>query len=1059
MSQTRRLGQLYAAETWLNNYRYLVNPDFKSYDFESLRTALLGYIKTNYPEDFNDFINSSEYVAIIDVLSYHGQNIAFRGDLNLRETFLDTAEVRANVLSIARQLGYKPYRNGNANGFIRVSAISTSQNLYDSQGQNLAGETIVWADPLNADFAEQFTLIFNEVLNKGNPVGRPVSSIVSNGVVREIYQIDQPIDRTMVETFNLNARNSSTYSCELVPVMIDPDSKLAIESEPNPYGYLTTLFNNDGTGYINPTNGWFFLFKQGNLKYEDYVLTTKVENRVIDLAGSNVNETDVWVQSIDGNGVILDTWTQVPSTVGKNIAFNAVDKDVRKIYEVITRENDSISIKFGDGTFSEIPSGNIRIWYRQSANENVVITTQDVQGLQVSVRYVDSTGTEQDLLATLDLVQIASSTASESLTQIKNRASRTSASQDRMITASDYNIYPEGRVGGVDKIQAINRVHAGQSLYADVNDPTGTYRPVITFAEDGFLYTTETTYQDTINEIVGLEDIINWIEKSLLNRGTHQLYYKNREPKMYPRVTVAVGQPDIRWKNIDYTTDSSHGYFYYGNDLNKTPIRIGKGSVVLEQRSLRKNSLISFGTKWSKILDVYREGFGLADNSGTNTGLRANGLGAVFLDGIIPDGAIAQEWIPNLRTIFNPNEINEITARIKAQQAFGLKYDNKKDRWFVITADNINISGDFDPEIIAQSQDASWLIRLQFNSGIWASSVRKDQTVFGSVNQLDFHNQRFGSALDQTSKRVIKDSVKFLAVTEGIIAGQYELDVADYIRLDDGRYDPKRVVVLLPGLLEALVPKDPDVISTLVGLTSTKDLLLARKEFVDAPGQFTLVPVTTNGDISVTGKKDLKVQFNHVPLRDTRVDSSASNIIDMYVLTTAFNQAFRTWIAAGAKDGSRPLPLTSFSLGNQMSSINPYKSVSDTIVYHPVNYKILFGNGSELRYRVKFRVTKSDGTRISDAEIRSRVIASINRYFEVENWDFGETFYFTDLASWVHKDLGGIISSIVMIPLNGNLTPTDLFQIRCDSDELFISSATITDVEVITSSVSPVIVS
>jgi len=114
MSQTRRLGQLYAAETWLNNYRYLVNPDFKSYDFESLRTALLGYIKTNYPEDFNDFINSSEYVAIIDVLSYMGQNIAFRGDLTLRETFLDTAEVRANVLSIARQLGYKPYRNGNA---------------------------------------------------------------------------------------------------------------------------------------------------------------------------------------------------------------------------------------------------------------------------------------------------------------------------------------------------------------------------------------------------------------------------------------------------------------------------------------------------------------------------------------------------------------------------------------------------------------------------------------------------------------------------------------------------------------------------------------------------------------------------------------------------------------------------------------------------------------------------------------------------------------------------------------------------------------------------------
>jgi len=49
MSQTRRLGQLYAAESWLNNYRYLVNADFKAYDFETLRTTLLNHIQTNYP--------------------------------------------------------------------------------------------------------------------------------------------------------------------------------------------------------------------------------------------------------------------------------------------------------------------------------------------------------------------------------------------------------------------------------------------------------------------------------------------------------------------------------------------------------------------------------------------------------------------------------------------------------------------------------------------------------------------------------------------------------------------------------------------------------------------------------------------------------------------------------------------------------------------------------------------------------------------------------------------------------------------------------------------------
>jgi predicted O-methyltransferase YrrM len=92
MSQTRRLSQLFAADDWLANYRFLVNADFKAYDFDTLRAAFIDHIKRNYPEDFNDFINSSEYVAIIDLLAFLGQNLAFRSDLNLRESFLETAE-------------------------------------------------------------------------------------------------------------------------------------------------------------------------------------------------------------------------------------------------------------------------------------------------------------------------------------------------------------------------------------------------------------------------------------------------------------------------------------------------------------------------------------------------------------------------------------------------------------------------------------------------------------------------------------------------------------------------------------------------------------------------------------------------------------------------------------------------------------------------------------------------------------------------------------------------------------------------------------------------------
>lgn len=1049
MSQTRRLGQLYAAESWLNSYRYLVNSNFKAYDFDSLRTALINHVQTNYPEDFNDFINSSEYIAIIDLISYLGQNLAFRSDLNLRETFLETAEVRGNVLNLARQLGYKAYRNGAAAGFLRVTAVNTTQNVYDSKGTNLAGQTIVWADPINVDFYEQFTVILNEVLSRSNPVGRPMSSITTQGTVRQLYQVAEPDNRTMVQAFNLSARNNTTYSCELVPIFIDNETKAAVESVPNPYGYQTMLFNNDGTGYASLNNGWFFLFKQGVLKFEDYVLDTKIENRVIDIQGENINDTDVWVQSIDGDGRVLEEWVQVPSTVGKNIAFNAIGKDTRKVYEVITRANDTISIKFGDDIYSDIPTGNIRVWYRESANEDLTFTPADVAGKQVAVRYVDSQGLEQDAIFTIQLATSVSSSSGETITQIKNRASRTAASQDRMITANDYNLYPEGKVAGVDKIKAINRTYAGQSIFADIQDPTGTYRPVITLAGDGFLYSTEVTEEKTLPLSQNNDEVLSWFQDLMLTRGLHQLYYNSYNSESQ-RVEALPGE-ELTWHKVDYLNGNTHGYFHLRTDPDKVPVRLGKGSVVLANRVLRKNSLANFGTQgWVRVLDIYREGFGVADNNGNNTGLRSNGQGAVFLSGLVADGTSIEYWMPAMRTLFTDNEKTEIVKEIANQTNFGLRYDHKKDRWIVVKQNEINVNGTLDLTTAGTSSDRSWLIRFAYNSGVWAASIRKDQTIFGSENELTFHNQRFGAALDQTTRRVIKDSVKFLKVNTGLTK-DIELDVVDYVRLDDGRYDPKRVVVLLPGLIDNLVPADPTLIKSVIG---NNTIQLERKEFIDALGQYTLAP-SVDGTQSVAGRSAMTVQFNHVPLRDNRVDPTTTNIIDIFVLTSIYNSAFRNWIASGAKADSKPAPLTSYSLTKMMEPVAPYKSVSDSIIYHPVSFKVLFGEGADNRNKVKIRVTKSDGTRISDAEIKSRVINSINNYFDVGLWDFGETFYFTDMASWVHQNVGGVISSIALVPQQSGLTSNDMFQIKCDEDEIFISSATVADVEVITSQVAP----
>jgi len=153
--------QLLVGEDWKKIYQSFRNADFKSYDFETLRRTMISYLQENYPEDFNDFIDSSEYIALIDLIAYLGQNLSFRIDLNARENFLETAQRRDSILRLAQLISYRPKRNTPANGFLKVTAISTTDSVIDSNGNNLANTTIGWNDATNSNWYQQFINIMN----------------------------------------------------------------------------------------------------------------------------------------------------------------------------------------------------------------------------------------------------------------------------------------------------------------------------------------------------------------------------------------------------------------------------------------------------------------------------------------------------------------------------------------------------------------------------------------------------------------------------------------------------------------------------------------------------------------------------------------------------------------------------------------------------------------------------------------------------------------------------------------------------------------------------------
>jgi hypothetical protein len=102
-------------------------------------------------------------------------------------------------------------------------------------------------------------------------------------------------------------------------------------------------------------------------------------------------------------------------------------------------------------------------------------------------------------------------------------------------------------------------------------------------------------------------------------------------------------------------------------------------------------------------------------------------------------------------------------------------------------------------------------------------------------------------------------------------------------------------------------------------------------------------------------------------------------------------------------------------------------------------------------YRAQFKVVKMPGSRLSENEIKSRILKALDEYFAPTNWDFGETFYYTELAAFIHKKLSGNVASVVIVPTLEAARFGNLFQITPNEDEIFYHVATADNIEIISS--------
>ena len=83
----------------------LVN--FSNLDYDQVKTTLKEYLQTN--ANFTDYdFEGSNLSTILDVLAYNTYITSYNANMVTNEVFIDSATLRENVVSLARNIGYVP---------------------------------------------------------------------------------------------------------------------------------------------------------------------------------------------------------------------------------------------------------------------------------------------------------------------------------------------------------------------------------------------------------------------------------------------------------------------------------------------------------------------------------------------------------------------------------------------------------------------------------------------------------------------------------------------------------------------------------------------------------------------------------------------------------------------------------------------------------------------------------------------------------------------------------------------------------------------------------------
>lgn len=1106
---------IHTAETWDKLYESFDQVNFSSFDYDTIKESLIQYMKTYYPEDFNDFIETSELIQMIEVFAYVAEQLSYRIDMSVNEMNISKAQRKKSILALIKFISYKPTRHYPASGLVKIKTVTTSQRLIDSQGNNIQNRQITWNDPKNPLWKEHFNMIMNEVMT--TQFGKPSKVFNVNDVEMELYTLanDSTSFRNSVFPFTANLGNDST-AMEVVSVDIDSDGPKETYVEGN--SNMNVLFLRDGLGDASDLTGFMLMVKQGSLVKNELSFSSPIPNRSYDLDLENVNEVDVWLNQIDDLGNVT-RWESVDTINANNVIFN--DNDNMNKFEIETLEDDKIRILFGDGNYGTIPVGNFELWTRKSdVTNSLVIAKSRITNQPMSFSYDVSDGNETCNMSFSLVSSLQNGAPSETLDHIKRNASSAYYSQNRLVNGTDYNSLFRVK-SNILKLRSVNRTFAGHSRHVDFSDTTGNYQNLKIFGDDLRLYFDEqmsditTTLSsrnlidEVIEEIISTPGVLNMIaygntlgsydyirpiprfyfiedarllEKTQIQAVIDRHYYG--EPTSFidiSGVTHAEVSNDVDYRIYDANIPMA---------VNGVPLNPGPGGTGQSSQLQSVSDQPLFGLRFNSFINIVGDGTII-----TNGILREDvTFQCISIDNSIATFAVIGANSGNLGTVstLQPETISNVqitvtngTTEFVEGDAFVITYDDQNDsnsvekynlygQWEIVDGTDIDETGEYDPTTAGTANDSSWVIKVTRNEDVvgnvisWDILYRDLKTVIQSPTTKFFYNSSDVIIDSDTGSRV-NDRIEILRSNlskDGTVAigSNLQFDVVAAVRFANSNINTSALEVYSSNILTSSNDEEFSgnayQFDNFVNVDTNIDyvyFVVNGNDLIPIEKSDTVVNDFTGSNlVSDSGQYERRIGRENLDFLWKHY-SPNTNLIDMS--TTNINDTYviiRGYYESvrAYLDGelaTRPTAPTPLELRNTFKDVINLKMMSDTVVMHSGEFRYLFGRNADSLDRGTFKVIKSRTTSLTDDQIKVKVLNIINDYFDISKWDFGAKIYTTDLISYIHAQMGQDISSVVLVPTYVESTFGAMLIIECGDNEVPISAATVDDIVIVDS--------